>query len=37
MIRGITADEVPNFVLKVYDDPVNAREFIPELLGYLVN
>ena len=36
MIRGITADEVPNFMLKVYDDPANAPEFIPELLGGLV-
>jgi hypothetical protein len=32
MIRGITSDEVPYFVLKEYDDPMNAREFIPELL-----
>ncbi len=32
MIRGIMADEVPNFVLKEYDDPNNAQVFIPELL-----
>jgi hypothetical protein len=32
MIRGITADQVPNFVLKEYDDPANAGEFVPELL-----
>ena len=32
MIRGITADEVPSFVIKEYDDPNNAREFISELL-----
>lgn len=36
MIRGIPADEAPNFVLKVYDDPANAGEFIPEILGNLV-
>ena len=35
MIRGITRDEVSNFVLKVYDTPDNAGEFIPELLGFL--
>jgi len=32
MIRGITADAAPHFRLKVYDDPANAGEFIPELL-----
>jgi hypothetical protein len=37
MICGITGDEVYNFMLKIYDDPISAREFIPELLGYLVN
>jgi len=37
MIRGITRDEVSNFMLKVYDEPGNAGEFIPELLGGLVN
>ena len=31
MIRGITRDEVSNFVLREYDDPVNANDFIPEL------
>ncbi len=35
MIRGITGDEVSNFVLKVYDEPGNAGEFIPELLAGL--
>ena len=35
MIRGITRDEVSNFVLKVYDGPDKADEFIPEILGYL--
>ena len=37
MIRGITRDEVSNFMLKVYDEPGNAGELIPELLGGLVN
>jgi len=32
MIRGITADQAPHFMLKVYDDPANAGEFIPELI-----
>jgi len=32
MIRGIPADEAPNFVLKVYNDPTDAEEFMPELL-----
>ena len=36
MIRGITSDEVSKFMLKVYDDPGNADEFIQELLGSLV-
>ena len=36
MIRGITEDEVSNFVLKEYDYPDNARELIPELLKDLV-
>ena len=31
MIRGIPRHEVSNFVLFEYDDPANAREFIPEL------
>jgi hypothetical protein len=33
MIRGITKDEVSNFVVKEYDEPGNAAEFIPELLA----
>ena len=37
MIRDIPRDEVSNFMLKVYDEPGNASEFIPELLGGLVN
>ena len=37
MIRGITSDEVSNFMLKVYDEPGNADEFIPELLGSIVD
>lgn len=36
MIRGIPANEVSRFVLKEYDDPANAGEFIPELLKDLV-
>jgi hypothetical protein len=35
MIRGITANEVSHFVLKDYDDPNHAIEFIHELLGSL--
>ena len=31
MIRGISKDEVSNFVLLEYDDPANAREYIPRL------
>ena len=30
MIRGITKDEVSNFVVKEYDEPGNAAEFIPK-------
>ena len=37
MIRGITNDEVPNFMLMVYDEPGKAGEFIPELLGSIVD
>jgi hypothetical protein len=37
MIRGITRDEVSNFMLRVYDEPGSAGEFIPELIGYLDN
>ena len=37
MIRGITSDEVSNFMLKVYDDPTYAQEFIPELLQGVKN
>ena len=33
MIRGITEDQVPGFVVKEYDEPGDAAEFIPELLG----
>ena len=36
MIRGIRRDQVPDFLVKEYDDPANAREFIPELLKDLV-
>lgn len=36
MIRGITSDEVSNFMLKVYDEPGNASEFIPELIAHLI-
>ena len=36
MIRGITSNEAPHFMLKVYDDPANAQEFIPDLLKDLV-
>ena len=35
MIRGITANEVSQFVLKEYDVPDDAEEFISELLGRL--
>ena len=35
MIRGITRDEVSDFMLKVYDEPGKADKFIPEILGYL--
>ena len=37
MIRGITTNEVPGFVIKEYDNPSDARELIPELLKDLVN
>jgi len=37
MIRGITADEVPGFVVKEYDEPASAAEFIPDLLGKWVD
>jgi hypothetical protein len=36
MIRGITRDMVPSFVVKEYDGPGSADDFIPELLGDLV-
>ena len=36
MIRGIPANDVSHFVLKEYDAPGNAREFIPDLLKDLV-
>jgi len=32
MIRGITKDEVSDFVVKEYDEPGDAAEFTPELL-----
>jgi hypothetical protein len=32
MIRGITKDEVANFMVKEYDEPGDAAAFIPELL-----
>ncbi len=32
MIRGITGDEVPGFVVKEYDEPGDATDFILELL-----
>jgi hypothetical protein len=35
MIRAICRDEVPDFVVKEYDDPADAAKFIPELLGGL--
>ena len=31
MIRGIPKDEISNFILLEYDDPANARQFIPPL------
>lgn len=37
MIRGLTADEAPHFKLQVYDDPIYAGKFIPELLEDLVD
>ena len=36
MIRGIAKEEVSNFVLKEYNEPGNAGEFIPEVLGGLI-
>ena len=33
---GRDSDEVSKFMLKVYDEPGNAGEFIPELLGSIV-
>jgi hypothetical protein len=32
MIRGITEAQVPGFVVKEYDKPGHAADFIPELL-----
>ena len=34
---GRDNDEVSNFMLRVYDEPGKAGEFIPELLGGLDN
>ncbi len=36
MIRGITNEKVPGFVVKEYDEPGDAAEFMPELFGRLV-
>jgi hypothetical protein len=36
MIRGITNENVPGFVVKEYDEPGDAAEFMPELFGRLV-
>jgi hypothetical protein len=36
MIRGITSYEAIDFMVKEYDEPVDAADFIPELLGGLV-
>jgi hypothetical protein len=36
MIRGITADAAQHFMLKVYDDPADAPEFMPEVLKDLI-
>jgi hypothetical protein len=33
MIRGITRDAVPKFVVKEYDDPAEVSEFMPEMLS----
>ena len=33
MIRGITQDVVRDFVVQEYDDPADAIEFMPRLLG----
>ena len=32
MIRGITRDAVPNFVVKEYDDPAEVLEFMPKII-----
>jgi hypothetical protein len=37
MIRRITSDDVSNFVVKEYNEPDSVAEFMPELLGDLVN
>ena len=37
MIRGITNEKVPGFVVKEYDEPEDAAEFIPQLLGGLID
>jgi len=37
MIRGITKEDVPGFVVKEYDEPADTAEFIPELIERLVN
>ena len=34
MIRGITAHQVPDFLLREYDDPANARQFMPQLFQH---
>jgi hypothetical protein len=33
MIRGITQDVFPDFVVQEYEDPADANEFMPRLLG----
>ena len=33
MIRGISRDEVPDFVVKEYNNPADAAKLIPGLLG----
>ena len=37
MIRGITSDEVADFMVEEYDEPGDAVKFIPEILGGIVN
>ena len=37
MIRGITRDQVPNFILREYDDAADARNFMPRLLEEIGN